>query len=91
MFRRFVSAALFPIVWWVRVAEHRRVLADLAQLDDRGLADIGLSRQDLRDATALGLGVDPSVVLAKRAAEREFWARRVRRPVRATSLPMAAE
>ena len=78
MFRRFLSAALFPIVWAIRVGEHRRVLAALAELDDHGLADIGLSRQDLRDVTALPRGADPSLVLAERAAEREFLARRSR-------------
>ena len=42
----------------------------LAQLDDRMLADIGLSRSDLRDAYALPLWRDPSDVLARRAADR---------------------
>ena len=42
----------------------------LAELDDRMLADIGLSRSDLRDAYALPLWRDPSDVLARRAADR---------------------
>ena len=42
----------------------------LAELDDRMLADIGLSRSDLRDAFALPPWRDPSDVLARRAAER---------------------
>ena len=42
----------------------------LAGLDDRMLADIGLSRSDLRDAFAEPPWRDPSDVLARRAAER---------------------
>ena len=42
----------------------------LAEMDDRMLADIGLSRSDLRDAYALPLWRDPSDVLARRAADR---------------------
>jgi uncharacterized protein YjiS (DUF1127 family) len=42
----------------------------LAELDDRMLSDIGLSRSDLRDAYALPAWRDPSDVLARRAAER---------------------
>jgi hypothetical protein len=42
----------------------------LASLDDRDLADIGLGRHDLRDATAVGLGKDPTELLAARARER---------------------
>ena len=56
--------------WPFRVADHRRALAALAGLDERELADIGLMRQDLRDATALPLGADPTLPLAERAQER---------------------
>ncbi len=42
----------------------------LAELDDRMLADIGLSRSDLRDAFALPPWRDPGDVLARRVAER---------------------
>ena len=42
----------------------------LAELDDRMLADIGLSRSDLRDAYAMPLWRHPSDVLARRAADR---------------------
>lgn len=80
MFGRLISLALSLLLWPVRVAENRRVLAALAGIDDRGLADIGLSRQDLRDVTALPLARDPTPVLATRAAERETLARRARRP-----------
>ena len=57
--------------WPLRVAEARREFAMLAGLDDRGLADVGLTRQDLRDATAFALSEQPSSRLAERARERE--------------------
>jgi len=49
---------------------HRREATRLAALDDRMLADIGLTRSDLRDAYAEPLWHDPTNVLAHRAAER---------------------
>jgi uncharacterized protein YjiS (DUF1127 family) len=79
MFRRLVSLPFSLLLWPVRVIESRRVLATLGEMDDRDLADIGLSRQDLRDATALPLAGDPSPLLAGRAAEREARARLARR------------
>ena len=66
-----VNACLWP----ARVAQARRDLAMLASLDDRDLADIGLGRHDLRDATAVGLGQDPTVLLAARARERAMAAK----------------
>ena len=56
-----------------RIAErikNRRDAMRLAELDDRMLADIGLTRSDLRDAYSEPLWRDPSEVLARRAAER---------------------
>lgn len=91
MFRRFVSFVAAVVLWPVRVAEHRRILADLAGLDDRGLADIGLRRQDLRDVTALPLSTDPSAPLAQRARERERLARSARRAAKPISRRIAAE
>jgi uncharacterized protein YjiS (DUF1127 family) len=81
MFRRLVSLALFPLIWPFEVAERRRTLAQLTAMDDRSLADIGLTRQDLRDVTAVPLFADPTQTLAARAAEREALARRARRPI----------
>ena len=79
MLLRLISLPVTILMWPFRVAENRRLLASLATLDDRGLADIGLTRQDLRDATALPLGVDPSATFAERAAERAERAQRVGR------------
>ena len=50
--------------------KNRRDTMRLAKLDDRMLADIGLSRGDLRDAFAVPPWRDPSDVLVRRVAER---------------------
>ena len=86
--RRLVVFTLSVLSWPLRVAEHRRMLAQLGAMDDRGLADIGLARQDLRDATALPSGEDPAAMLTQRAREREAQQRRRRPPSRPR---MAAE
>jgi uncharacterized protein YjiS (DUF1127 family) len=90
MLRRLANLVVDVLIWPLRVAENRRVLGALCELDDRGLADIGLSRQDLRDVTALPVGADASVVLAERAREREESALRARQTVN-VRLPIAAE
>ncbi len=51
---------------------NRRAAQALARLDDRMLADIGLSRADLRDAYADSLWADPTVRLRARALERRL-------------------
>ena len=83
--------AVTILTWPLRVAEHRRVMAALGAMDDRGLSDIGLIRQDLRDATALPRGADPSAMLAQRACERETLQRRRRVAERPAPPRMAAE
>jgi len=57
--------------------KNRRDAFQLADLDDRMLADIGLSRSDLRDAYAGPLWRDPSELLARRAVERRTGYRRM--------------
>ena len=64
---------------------HRGEAMRLATLDDRMLADIGLTRCDLRDAYSEPLWHDPLDVLARRAAER-----RTSRPRSAFELYAAA-
>ena len=53
-----------------RVLKNRRDAGMLAGMDDRMLADIGLTRSDLRDAYAQPLWRDPTDMLAGRARER---------------------
>jgi len=50
--------------------QHRRDLAHLADFDDRMLADIGLTRTDLRDANAESVWQDPTSMLAHLAGRR---------------------
>ena len=55
-----------------RAIEHRRAAQALAKFDDRMLADIGLTRADLRDAYAESLWQDPTNLLRARALERRL-------------------
>ena len=58
-------------VWGITVAiKHRRELAQLADRDDRMLADIGLTRGDLYDASAEPFWVDPTPTLLERTKHR---------------------
>ena len=58
-------------VWGITVAiKHHRELAQLADRDDRMLADIGLTRGDLDDASSEPLWVDPTATLNERARHR---------------------
>ncbi len=54
----------------VRAYRHRRGVTALAGADDQALADIGLTRSDLRDAFAEPLWRDPTSLLHDRAGER---------------------
>jgi uncharacterized protein YjiS (DUF1127 family) len=51
---------------------NRSDAAVLAGLDDRMLADIGITRSDVRDALAEPLWQDPTVLLRSRALERRL-------------------
>ena len=65
------SAALLQILGWpARVYRARRLMLQLGTFSDHELKDIGLVRQDLRDATGLATGTDPSVTLRARAEAR---------------------
>ena len=62
-----------------RIAErikNRRDAMRLVDLDDRMLADIGITRSDLRDAYSGAPWRDPSELLARRATERRVRGRR---------------
>ena len=59
--------------WPARVIEARRTLAQLGQMTDRELNDIGLLRSDLADCTALPLDDDPGQKLARTRATRAWY------------------
>lgn len=61
--RALLRAAMWPAKVWIA----RREFAKLAAMSDHELHDIGLTRQDLRDATALSLDQDPTRFLASRS------------------------
>ena len=56
-----------------RALKHRRDASLLAGMDDRMLADIGLTRSDLRDAYAEPLWRDPTDMLADRACDKRRY------------------
>ena len=66
---------------WLRTAwrawKNRRAAAQLARLDDRLLADIGLRRDDVERALTAPPWQDPTLELGRIAAERrQAWRRR---------------
>lgn len=67
LLRRAVAIAA---LWPVRVARARREFARLSALTEHELRDIGLTRGDLADVTALPLDEDPTLVLARKVEER---------------------
>jgi uncharacterized protein YjiS (DUF1127 family) len=56
-----------------RALKNRRDATLLAGMDDRMLADIGLTRSDLRDAYAEPLWRDPTDMLAGRARDKRLY------------------
>ncbi len=64
--------ALWRILTWpARVSAARRTMSQLARMSECELRDIGLTRSDINDATALPLDADPSGLLVNRRAWRE--------------------
>ena len=57
--------------------KNRRDAASLAGMDERMLADIGLTRGDLRDAYSEPVWRDPTAILVSRAHERRINRRRL--------------
>jgi uncharacterized protein YjiS (DUF1127 family) len=70
MWRTISTGARRAAAWPFRVAAARATLRTLANMDRRELADIGLNRSDVCDASALPLDRDPTELLARRARER---------------------
>ena len=70
-YRRAASAVGRALSWPGRVVAARRTMSQLGSMSDYELRDIGLTRQDLSDATSLPLDADPSPLLARRRAARE--------------------
>ena len=75
---KFAAVAVRAVLWPVRVARTRKVMHQLANMSAYELKDIGLDRQDIESAQALGLDEDPTRFLASRAKERAESRRTVR-------------
>jgi len=76
MASRAANALWGALTWPARVSAARRTMSELARMSDYELRDIGLTRSDINDATALPLGDDPSNLLVRRRAWRERTPRR---------------
>jgi uncharacterized protein YjiS (DUF1127 family) len=79
-------AALVLVTHWIktlaRARRHRREAHLLAGLDRRMLADIGLTRADVRDAFSEPFWEDPTALLRERALERRLNRSLTRAPPR---------
>jgi uncharacterized protein YjiS (DUF1127 family) len=65
------AKALWRVLTWpARVSAARRTISELAQMSEYQLRDIGLTRSDVNDTSALALDEDPSGLLVKRRAWR---------------------
>jgi uncharacterized protein YjiS (DUF1127 family) len=62
---------------FVQLVKGRHDAAVLAGLDDRMLADIGLTRGDVRDAFSEPVWRDPTAILVSRSHERRINRRRM--------------
>ena len=61
---------------FVQLVKNRRDAVILSSLDDRMLADIGLTRGDVRDAYSEPVWRDPTAILVSRSHERRINRRR---------------
>ncbi len=68
---RMAAPLMRLLSWPARVAAARRTMSELARMSDYELRDIGLTRQDLNDATSLPLDDDPSRLFVRRRSSRE--------------------
>jgi uncharacterized protein YjiS (DUF1127 family) len=73
-------AVALRVLRFGKALARRRVIADLAEFDDRMLRDIGLNRSDLRDAASTPMWEDPTSVLVVRAVEKRAARRLAHRP-----------
>ena len=77
LLRAFASVVALVTAWLkelARARRHRREANVLAGLDRRMLADIGVTRADVRDAFSEPFWDDPTALLRERALERRLSA-----------------
>ena len=73
---RVFASLLALLTYWLkalaRARRHRRQASQLAALDRRMLADIGITRADVRDAFSEPFWEDPTALVRERAIERRL-------------------
>jgi uncharacterized protein YjiS (DUF1127 family) len=73
---RGLASVLAVVTYWfkalARTQRNRRVARQLAGLDRHMLADIGITRADVRDAFSEPFWEDPTALLNERAIERRM-------------------
>src|SRR5471030_395346 len=73
---RAFASLLALVTYWLkglaRAQRHRRQASQLAGLDRHMLADIGITRADVRDAFSEPFWEDPTALLHERAIERRL-------------------
>ena len=75
LIRAFASVVALLTHWLKELAKarrHRREASVLAGVDQRMLADIGITRSDVRDAFSEPFWDDPTALLRERALERRL-------------------
>jgi uncharacterized protein YjiS (DUF1127 family) len=72
MLLRPFASVLALVTRWVEARRHRRQANVLAGFDRRMLADIGITRADVRDAFSEPFWDDPTALLRERALERRL-------------------
>ena len=70
LFGRVAAAVRRVVAWPARVVAARQAMGQLASMSDHELQDIGLTRQDIADLTALPLDADPTLPLVRRRSSR---------------------
>lgn len=86
---RLAGDAVRAAAGLVTAVRHRREVAQLLEMDDRTLKDIGLLRSDVSGVLGAPLTRDPSVMLRLRSVERRARARS--RPIPARRVAPAPE
>ncbi len=72
VFRHAISAVSGKVTALVRILLNRRIAGQLQHLSDHDLADIGLTRDDLRHGLSMPFTTDPTAELARRAQQNAY-------------------
>jgi len=76
MIKKWAASAANRITEFIAALLMRSAIKPLLHIDDRSLADVGLSRSDVVESLATPLTTDPGLFLALRAKRRGRASRR---------------